>query len=55
VAEAELYRTFNMGIGMVAIVGAEETAALEDQLQGAGQPCFRIGEVVPGDRAVLYA
>jgi len=54
VAEAELYRTFNMGIGMVAIVPPDGVADVAAGLQDAGQPCFPIGEVVPGDRSVRY-
>jgi phosphoribosylformylglycinamidine cyclo-ligase len=55
VGEAEMFRTFNMGIGMVAIVAPDDEAGLVGRLAALGQPCWSIGEIVPGDRAVLYA
>jgi len=55
VTDAEMYRTFNMGVGMVAIVGPDEVDAVERHLTRVGQPFSRIGEVVPGDRVVVYA
>ena len=55
VADDEMYRTFNMGIGMVAVVGAEQAAELEPHLDERGEPHHRIGSVVAGDRSVVYA
>jgi phosphoribosylformylglycinamidine cyclo-ligase len=49
VGEAEMLRTFNMGIGMVAIVAAEDEPELRRALTAV-----TIGEVVPGDRTVRY-
>jgi phosphoribosylformylglycinamidine cyclo-ligase len=50
----EMFRTFNMGIGMVAIVAPDETASLEAHLDGAGERHWRIGEIVAGDGRVTY-
>ncbi|WP_265563066.1 phosphoribosylformylglycinamidine cyclo-ligase [Sphingomicrobium arenosum] len=50
VAEAEMARTFNCGIGMVAIVPAEEAEALALHLGREGIETFRIGEVRKGAR-----
>jgi phosphoribosylformylglycinamidine cyclo-ligase len=50
----EMFRTFNMGIGMVAIVPPEEAAKLEGHLDGAGESHWRIGEIVAGDGRVIY-
>ena len=55
VGEADMFRTFNMGIGMVAIVAPDDEADLARRLANLGQPCWSIGEVVAGDRAVSYA
>jgi len=51
----EMYRTFNMGIGMVAIAGGEPADLLESHLDRSGQPFYRIGEIVAGDGKVHYA
>jgi phosphoribosylformylglycinamidine cyclo-ligase len=47
VDETELLRTFNCGIGMALIVGAEDAAAATALLEGAGETVFSIGEIVP--------
>ena len=46
----EMVRTFNCGIGMVAIVHPEEVEAATSALQGAGETVFRIGRVDEGPR-----
>lgn len=46
----EMARTFNCGVGMVAIVAADEAAAVTKQLSAAGETVFRIGEIAAGDR-----
>ena len=48
----EMYRTFNMGIGMVLIVSADEAARLKAHLVGENEPFFEIGRVVKGDHTV---
>jgi len=55
VAEDEMFRTFNMGIGMVALVSEEQAVELEAHLDGLGESHARIGEVVRGDGGVHYA
>ncbi|ADL56375.1 phosphoribosylformylglycinamidine cyclo-ligase [Gallionella capsiferriformans] len=45
VAEQEMYRTFNCGIGMVVIVAAEDADAAISQLQAAGETVYRIGAI----------
>jgi phosphoribosylformylglycinamidine cyclo-ligase len=47
---AEMVRTFNCGIGMVAIVSASEADDVGTQLEGAGETVFRIGRVEEGPR-----
>ncbi len=46
VADHEMWRTFNCGIGFVLIVGQDEIALLENDLDRLGLPNWRIGEVV---------
>jgi len=50
VSESEMYRTFNMGIGMVIVCAPSHAAAIESHL---GEACYRIGEVLTGNREVL--
>jgi phosphoribosylformylglycinamidine cyclo-ligase len=45
VAEAEMHRVFNCGIGMVAIVAAEDAGRAQQALEREGESVFRIGEI----------
>lgn len=45
VADAEMHRTFNCGIGMVVIVAEEHAAAAMQQLTAAGETVHRIGTI----------
>lgn len=46
----EMYRVFNMGIGMVVIASKEEAARLQ---QAIAEPTYLIGEVVAGEKRVI--
>lgn len=48
-AEAELLKTFNCGIGMVAVVAADQAAALTKVFEAHGETVTRIGEVTSGE------
>ena len=48
----EMYRTFNMGIGMILIVSAEEAEAVKAHLQAADETVYEIGKVVKGGHDV---
>ena len=54
VEAAEMRRTFNMGVGMVAIVPAAEAARTLDILDAAGETAWQLGEIAPGDGHVRY-
>ena len=47
---AEMVRTFNCGIGMVAIVDASEVDGIRTHLEGAGETVFQIGRIEEGQR-----
>ena len=46
---AELARTFNCGIGMVAIIAAEDAPVVTERLEQAGETVHRIGLVEAGE------
>ena len=48
VPEPEMYRTFNMGIGMVLIVPADQAPLLAHRLNAAGESAYIIGDVHRG-------
>ncbi len=52
VSDAEMYRTFNCGIGMVVAIPPGEERAATALLQDAGETVFRIGQVVTGSGQV---
>ncbi|MES2667012.1 MAG: phosphoribosylformylglycinamidine cyclo-ligase [Pseudomonadota bacterium] len=52
-AEPELLKTFNCGIGMMLVVAADRAEALTELLTAAGETVVQMGEVVPGD-GVIY-
>ncbi len=52
VADAEMFRTFNMGVGYVVIVPAAEADAAAAALAGAGETVYALGEVTRGERGV---
>ena len=52
VVKTEMYRTFNMGIGMV-LVSSEDKATLENILHAGGfGPIYELGAIIPGDQTV---
>src|SRR5712692_10229010 len=48
----EMYRTFNMGVGMVIICDADSAIEIERHVRQSGDASFRIGIVVRGNREV---
>jgi phosphoribosylformylglycinamidine cyclo-ligase len=53
VADDEMARTFNLGVGMVAIVAPSDTTAALEILAGRGG-AYPIGEVVTGQHEVVW-
>ena len=53
VAQNEMYRTFNCGIGMVVIVSQDDKQAAINLLRGTGETVFDLGRIRPrqGDEA----
>jgi phosphoribosylformylglycinamidine cyclo-ligase len=53
VSDVEMFRAFNMGIGMVVVVGSDHMDVALGMLKDAGEDAKVIGEIVPGDKRVL--
>lgn len=52
VAWPEMYRTFNMGIGMILVVAADSAEAVQKSLAAQNETSYVIGKVVAGDQTV---
>jgi len=48
VSEQEMLRTFNCGIGMIAVLEPNAADAASEQLRANGEAVVRLGEVVVG-------
>ena len=46
VAQQEMYRTFNCGVGMVLVVNPEDADTAIEMLNAAGESAWRLGEIV---------
>ena len=58
VAEHEMLRTFNCGVGMVVVVSAEQADSIAAKLAEEGETVARIGEIVaisPADEPVTFS
>ena len=53
VSEREMYRTFNMGVGMVIVCAPGDVDLVKDHFQQRGDSCYQIGGVIAGEREVL--
>jgi phosphoribosylformylglycinamidine cyclo-ligase len=56
IAELELLRTFNCGIGMIALVKPDAVDAVSEVLTASGETVALLGEVIPaaGEHRVVY-
>ncbi len=55
VSDAEMYRTFNMGIGMVVVVSPESRDSLLAYLDERGEKHYDIGRIVAGSQTVAIS
>ena len=53
--QEEMLRTFNMGIGMLLVVPAEEFKKAQTLLERAGEKFYTIGRIVKGERKVMFS
>lgn len=52
IPEADMYNTFNMGIGMIAAVDSDKADAAVKCLEAAGERAYIIGELTNGEKGV---
>lgn len=55
ISQPEMDRTFNNGLGMVAVVEAGQADAVMAHLRRRRQPAHIVGELRPGSRRVVFA
>jgi phosphoribosylformylglycinamidine cyclo-ligase len=55
VEREEMLRTFNMGVGLIAVIPAEKFKRTKTMLDRAGEKFCVIGRTAKGDRKVIYA
>ncbi len=53
VAWSEMYRTFNMGLGMILVVPPSEVQKVQDDLAGRGEASYVIGQVTQGTKETV--
>lgn len=53
ISDEEMYRTFNMGIGMVLICSSEVAGGVAQRLNDAGESAYLIGEIRSGARSIM--
>jgi phosphoribosylformylglycinamidine cyclo-ligase len=55
IARDEMFRAFNMGVGLIVVCAARDAERVFDLVARAGEPnAFRLGCIVAGDRTVRY-
>ena len=55
IPERDMFNTFNMGVGMIAVVAKEDKDTALSVLRANGEDAYVIGEVVKGDEGVIMA
>jgi phosphoribosylformylglycinamidine cyclo-ligase len=55
VSEDEMFRAFNMGVGMMVVVAPDDAPSVLESARRAGVPAWEAGEVGPGSGQVLLS
>lgn len=50
--QQEMYRVFNMGIGMIVVVAKSNLDSVMNHFQNLSEPCYHIGQIVEGESKV---
>ncbi len=54
ISEEEMFRVFNMGVGMVLVVDPAGEAAIRSHIESCAIPTYALGTVVGGERGVIF-
>lgn len=54
IADAEMLRTYNMGVGLTIVCAKDAAAKLQTHLKKGGHDCYPIGEIVKGAGKVTF-
>lgn len=52
VSDAEMLRTFNLGVGMAIVVKKEDVSNINSYIKSKGVDCYEIGQIVKGNKSV---
>ncbi|TBL68014.1 phosphoribosylformylglycinamidine cyclo-ligase [Paenibacillus thalictri] len=55
ISHRDMFRTFNMGIGMVVIVAAEQAEEAKRIFEQNGESVYTLGQVTAGDKIVTFS
>ena len=53
IPEREMFNTFNMGVGMIAVVSAEDADKAVETLRANGEDAYVLGGIVEGEGVIL--
>jgi phosphoribosylformylglycinamidine cyclo-ligase len=53
-AEAELLKTFNCGIGLILVIDPARAEAVSQLLTGLGETVVQLGRIVPGEGVIYH-
>lgn len=54
ISEHDMYNTFNMGVGMIIAINKDDVDTALSVLKEAGENAFVLGEIVEGDKEVIF-
>ena len=54
ISDHDMFNTFNMGIGMCAVVAPEDAEKTVEILNANGVKAYAIGRIIPGDHSVVF-
>lgn len=54
VSDAEMLKTFNMGVGLTLVASPNDVEAIIQHLDNTGCACYVIGEIIKGDQKVVF-